>query len=135
MDEIIDDNLSINDKLREMLVNPESDNCDIFSFEQKQEFLYHLLRLICVGGSLCQPETKFNEWKIAVKDMYKDLITVHKNSSGDIEVSSKVFHINSEDSNSYIFPKKSPHNRCYLVVDDTMNIVTMVYKPFESFWG
>jgi Domain of unknown function (DUF4498) len=41
MDETFD-GLTVSDRLREVLVNPESEHAAVFSQEQKQELLYHV---------------------------------------------------------------------------------------------
>jgi len=134
VDELMDENFNIQDKLREMLINPESTNSDVFGPQQKSEFLYHLLKLVCVGGALCQTEETFTEWKIAIKSIYKDLLSIHIDSHKNVRVSSKVFHIDPEGSNTLLFPITSRHNKCYIIIDQLENILTILYKPFQSFW-
>lgn len=57
MDETFD-GITIQDKLREMLINPDSENGCLFTEEQKNEFIYHMLKLVVVGGAMCQSEEK-----------------------------------------------------------------------------
>jgi hypothetical protein len=52
--------LQVGDKLREMLLNELSDNVDVFSAEEKAEFIFHLFRTLAVGGALCQPDSNLN---------------------------------------------------------------------------
>jgi hypothetical protein len=77
MDETFD-GITIQDKLREMLVNPDSENCHLFEEGQKKEWIYHLLKLVCVGGAMCQAEDKFAEYKEVTKAIYKDTVSVQK---------------------------------------------------------
>ncbi|GMH71993.1 hypothetical protein TrRE_jg7571 [Triparma retinervis] len=77
MDETFD-GITIQDKLREMLVNPDSENCHLFEEAQKKEWIYHLLKLVCVGGAMCQAEDKFAEYKEITKTFYKDTVSVQK---------------------------------------------------------
>jgi hypothetical protein len=77
MDETFD-GITIQDKLREMLVNPDSENCHLFEEGQKKEWIYHLLKLVCVGGAMCQAEDKFLEYKEVTKAIYKDTVSVQK---------------------------------------------------------
>ena len=130
----MDDNFTIQDKLREMLLNPESENTNIFNSQQKKEFLFHLLKLICIGGSMCQPEDKFLEWKNAIRDIYKDLVTVYSDKQGKIRISSKIYHIDPRGTCLSLFPRESPYNKCYVVVDSSKNEITMLYKRFDPFW-
>ena len=116
MDETFD-GIVVQDKLREMLVNPDSENSCIFKDSDKKEFIHHLLKLVCVGGALCQAEEKFHEWKEMTKAMYKDFLSVQKNAtSGKVEITSRVFQVDSW-GNSELFKKKNMHNKFYVVFD------------------
>jgi len=55
MDEQIE-GITVQDKLREMLINPDSENAGVFKENEKNELIYHLLKLVCVGGAMCQAE-------------------------------------------------------------------------------
>lgn len=50
----------VGDKLREMLLNELSENVEVFSAEEKAEFIFHLFRTLAVGGALCQPDSNLN---------------------------------------------------------------------------
>ena len=121
-------------QLREMLLNPDSENCCLYTEAQKTEYIYHLLKLVCVGGAMCQSEEKFVEWKEMTKAMYKDTVSVVKNAkSGKIEVSSSAFHIDPWGSSS-LFKKQSIHNKFYVVLHPDTNTINVIYKPFIPFW-
>jgi len=133
MDETFD-GLTIQDKLREMLVNPDSENCCIYTEAQKKEYIYHVLKLVVVGGAMCQSEERFVEWKEMTKALYKDTVSVVKSAkSGKIEVSSSAFHVDPWGS-SPLFKKKSSHNKYYITLNPDTNVVNVVYKPFVPFW-
>jgi len=130
MDEDID-GINIQDKLREMLLNPSSDNANLFSENEKKEFLFHLLRLVCRGGSMMQAETEFKNYKEYTKKLYKDFITVQRgSSSGKIKITSSVYKVESDVDG--LFPNASPHNDFFVVIDD--RTATIIYKPFAPFW-
>jgi hypothetical protein len=86
-----------------MLLNELSDNVDVFSAEEKSEFIFHLFRTLAVGGALCQPDTNLNRYATCIrstnakasryldllitlccryldltKDLYKDLVTIYR---------------------------------------------------------
>lgn len=129
--------LLIQDRLREMFSKENADNTNhVFSNGQRSEFIYHLLKLIALGGSMCQAEERFGPLKAAVKTMYKELVQVHKDSSDKIHVSSTVYEIEpcSSGVESTIFPVASPFNKCYGIVSNNGMKVTLVYKPFKAFW-
>lgn len=46
----------MSDKLREFLVNENSENNCIFSINDQHEFIFKIFKIICIGGVLCQPE-------------------------------------------------------------------------------
>lgn len=52
--------LKVGDKLREMLLNENSENASVFTEEDRSETIFHLFRIFAVGGSLCQPDTDIN---------------------------------------------------------------------------
>ncbi|GMI01784.1 hypothetical protein TrVE_jg7205 [Triparma verrucosa] len=133
MDETFD-GVTIQDKLREMLVNSDSENGCIFTEAQKNEFIYHMLKLVVVGGSMCQSEEKFFEWKEMTKALYKDTVSVMKSAkTGKVEICSSAFHIDPWGS-SPLFKKNNSHNKYYISLDPAAGTATIVYKPFVPFW-
>lgn len=63
--------MAVSDKLRELLVNPESENADIFSEDQTRELLFHVFKTLCVGGGVCQPDDRLKAYTRAAKVLYK----------------------------------------------------------------
>ncbi|CAM9667347.1 unnamed protein product [Phaeothamnion confervicola] len=75
-EEELEGGLRVQDKLREMLANPESENADLFSVDQRREFFFHLFRHLAVGGAMCQPEDTIDAYLDATKKLYKELVSV-----------------------------------------------------------
>lgn len=50
------DGVSTGDLLRDLMINPDSVNANIFTEEKRTEFIFRLFRIFAVGGSLCQPD-------------------------------------------------------------------------------
>ena len=48
--------LQVSDKLRDMLVNPESENAAIFSQDERAELLLCIFEHLCLGGAMNQFE-------------------------------------------------------------------------------
>ena len=46
--------IMISDELRKMLLMEESDNYEVYSEKDRSEFLFHIFKHICLGGSVCQ---------------------------------------------------------------------------------
>lgn len=136
MDEDID-GITIQDKLRKFLADPNSNLApSTMPDSEKEEFLFHILRLLVVGGSMCQTEYQIVEYKEAAKSMYKDFVNIRRTHDGDAKVFSTVFQIDPEGRNLGMFPLESMHNKFYTVVNEGANnpTVTFLYKPFAPFW-
>lgn len=70
--------MQVNDQLREMLVNENSENCALYSESEKKELIYQLFKLFAIGGELCQPEVDLEPYLNITKLAYKDLVTVYR---------------------------------------------------------
>jgi hypothetical protein len=69
------DGFPVQDMLREMMLREESPNACLLSTEECQEFLWLLLRHLALGGATNQFEDSFAEYRMAVKLLYKDLLS------------------------------------------------------------
>ena len=63
--------VTVSDKLRELLVNPDSENTDAFSEKQQQELLFHVFRALSIGGGVCQSDDNLEPYTVATKALYK----------------------------------------------------------------
>lgn len=61
--------MQISDQLREVLLNPDSENAHVFSEEDRKEFIYNLFRLFVVGGPLAQPEHNINRYMCVTESL------------------------------------------------------------------
>ena len=48
--------MQVSDKLRDMLLNPDSDNAELYSPEERHELLFRIFQHLCLGGSVNQFE-------------------------------------------------------------------------------
>ena len=46
--------IMISDELRKMFLMDDSDNYEVYSEEDRTEFLFRIFKHICLGGSVCQ---------------------------------------------------------------------------------
>ena len=58
----------------QMLLLEESDNYEIYSDQERNEFIFRLFKHICIGGHVCQFEDKIQPYIDATKSIYKDLV-------------------------------------------------------------
>ena len=52
----------------------DSDLYDIFSEDDRSEFVFILLKHLCLGGAVCQYEDDIKPYLDTVKSLYKELI-------------------------------------------------------------
>lgn len=68
----------VGDLLREMLLNHDSQNTDIFPQKDKRELLFQLFRLFAIGGSMNQPDPTISQYLEMSKSLYKNILTIYK---------------------------------------------------------
>lgn len=133
------DGFQIQDNLREMLLCDESENAELYSAAEKDEFLWRLFEHLSLGGPCCQYEDKIAPYLDTTKKLYKELVTVQR-SSGDsdaIEIVSTVFSIKSfktESGTLALFPRPSRNSFCYVTIDPMRRLVKMWYHAHLPFW-
>ena len=64
----------ISDELRKCLLMEEFENYDIFSEQDRKEFIFHLFKGLCLGGRLCQYEDNIEPYLNTTRKIYKDLV-------------------------------------------------------------
>jgi cilia- and flagella-associated protein 300 len=122
------------DKLRRMLVDEDDEEYCLYDDEEKQELIFHIFKRLVIGGSMCQWEDEIKEYEKLTKEIYRELLTVHKSqSTGGVEISTIALNIKDIEGLS-IFPNESEHNFCYLCVDSIQSQVTVWYGAFVPYW-
>merc|ERR1711964_62572 len=108
MGDEIYDGVTCGDKLRDLLLNPDTEEEELYSDDDKKEFIYHIFKWLCVGGSMTQPDETLPPYVDVTKALYRELINVHKAiKSGEIEVSSIVVRVTSLGDDAELFDKNS----------------------------
>ena len=67
--------------LREMFMNEDSESYLCYDDEERSEFLFRVMQSLCIGGSMCQPETNMKAYLDNAKAVYKSMVSVRKKSS------------------------------------------------------
>lgn len=135
LDEVFD-GCTASDLLREMLVNPDSENRDVFLEDGEQdEFLFQLFRALVIGGPMSQSDETIQPYEAATRALYKALVSVKKNAADRtvIDVTSHVYAAQMP-SRAPLFPSPSPLHSCFVVVDPKKRWLTVWYHPFIPFW-
>mmetsp|Transcript_39297 Transcript_39297/g.87442 ORF Transcript_39297/g.87442 Transcript_39297/m.87442 type:complete len:256 (-) Transcript_39297:471-1238(-) len=137
MDDVIE-GFQVSDMLRDLLLNESSENAEAVSEEERREFLWQAFEHICLGGACCQFEDKLEPYLEFAKKIYKEMVSVQKNTStGKVEVASAVYRINSIETESgavQLFPTSSRNNFCYVSVDPLRRIARLWYHAVLPFW-
>ena len=121
--------------VREAIYFEESEHYELYSEEERNEFLFHIFKSMIIGGASNQYEDYADQYFEATKNLYKDLLSVQKNASGDIEILSKVFKVNDLGQGGVLFKTDHQTNYCYVIVDPMTRIVNVWYFNYVSIWG
>ncbi|KAJ3033366.1 hypothetical protein HDV00_006474 [Rhizophlyctis rosea] len=126
----------IADELRKCLLMPEEPVYDAFSSSDREEFIFHVFKALCLGGRLCQYEDEIGPYLEATKLLYKDLVSVTKNpTTQKLQVASHVYQIkNAATSVSPLFPIDHPQNFMYISVDPVRRYVNVWYHASDTYY-
>lgn len=131
--------IQISDELRKMLLLEDSDNYECYSEDERSELLFRLFSHICIGGPVCQYEDEIQPYLDVVKSLYKDCISVQKNSAENkLEILSKVYKVSAQDENgTTVYPASKDHDQtfAYLIIEPLRRQVIVLYHSWgEGFW-
>ncbi|KAI9207555.1 uncharacterized protein BJ171DRAFT_277520 [Polychytrium aggregatum] len=131
------DGFVVSDELRKCLLMPEFETFALFSPEDRSEFIFALFKGLCLGGRVNQYEDFLDPYLDATKRIYKDLISVSKDSAtGQLAVASHVHRIDALDSAlSPLFPMEHPQNFCYVAIDPLRRHVNVFYHASDSYYS
>ena len=124
----------IGDELRKMFVSDESDHIGIFSEAEMNEFIYYLLKLVCLGGSINQYEDTLQPYLEVVLQLYRNLISVVKDPvTEQIRTNSLVYSVTGYKQDKLVFPSdlSHPQNVCYAIIDPARKHLTTFYHIWK----
>ncbi|KAJ3010277.1 hypothetical protein HKX48_007499 [Thoreauomyces humboldtii] len=124
------------DELRRCLIVEEAETYALFGQEEREEFIFHVFKALCLGGKLCQYEDELEPYLNATKLIYKDLISVAKDpQTNKLRVSSLVYKVTGLDSSvSPLFPSEHPQNFCYVSIDPMKRTVSLLYHASDTYY-
>lgn len=131
------DGCTAGDLLTEMLANPDSDNCDVFSDDERLEFIFQLFSALVVGGgALRQADSRVEAYEDATRTLYRALISVKKsiadaNRKRDIEITSRVYRVSGD---ALFQAPSSRFHSCFAIIDARKRWLTVWYCPFRASW-
>ncbi|KAL7853874.1 hypothetical protein AOLI_G00207180 [Acnodon oligacanthus] len=121
------------DELRMMLLEEDSDNYHVVSPCDRQEFLFRLFKHIVLGGELCQYEDVISPYIESAKMIYKDLVSVQKDSdTREIRIASTILKVAAHDENGLCYPSGRDNEQtfAYLCIDPFKRHVYVLYHSF-----
>jgi len=125
----------INNLIREVILCEDSDLYDAFTEPERKEFLFRIFSHLVFGGASNQWEDNVEEYLRVTKAVYKDLLTVRRSDTGDVEVLSHVCSIRSLGPGGLLFPKEGhPLNFCYVIADPVMRHLRVWYFGYTPLW-
>ena len=130
------DGATSSNRLQEIFLNEDSDNHGCFDEEESKELILKLMRLVSVGGTLCQPEENIKNYLTMVKKMYKEMVSVQREEpSGEIKVVSKAYACTALDASHHgLFAKENANNACYVTIDKRSRILRFLSFSFVPYW-
>mmetsp|Transcript_36780 Transcript_36780/g.68449 ORF Transcript_36780/g.68449 Transcript_36780/m.68449 type:complete len:263 (-) Transcript_36780:46-834(-) len=120
--------------IREAMLMDESELYDTFSENDRREFLFRIFQHLVFGGASNQYEDHVEDYFKATKAVYKDLLSVRRSDTGDVEVLSTIGSIVSLGEGGFLFPKDSLLNFCYVIHDPVVRHVKVWYFGFRPLW-
>lgn len=129
------DGVASGDLLRDLFINPDSDNASVFSEEDKTEFIYRLFRLFVVGGAMCQPESNIQRYLDVTKSLYKELLILFRaTDGGDIREASQIFDIKSVSALDLFGSANIAHSFLFVVVNHMDKTIISIKMEYKSYW-
>lgn len=135
-DKYIANGIVVSDRLRELLLDEE--DCDFmgtFKQDEQLEVVYRIMRALVCGGGLCQYEDMLEPYLAMTKEIYKDLVAVHKNPhTGKPEVLSVCVDVqrvqtSTGDVTLFAVPDCQA-NLFILAIDPLRRTVTVLYFSY-----
>lgn len=129
------ENIVISDELRKVLLLEESDNYEIYSDKERNEFIFRLFKHLAIGGEVCQYEDKIEAYIDVTKSIYKDLISVQKDpQTKKLKIVSFVYRVEAFEEKTKIYPNNTIDDQdfCYLIIDPFKRHIIVLYHKFDG---
>ncbi|XP_075235495.1 cilia- and flagella-associated protein 300-like [Lycorma delicatula] len=121
---------------RQMLLDSNSDVYNLFSESERNQFLFRLLKFLCLGGQWCQYEDNINPYVDTVKLLYKDLLRVERvTGTEELVIRSiiiKVTATTKDGSKKIPENPNNPQNFLYLIIDPFTRRVTTFFHQWDG---
>ncbi|KXS16210.1 hypothetical protein M427DRAFT_302666 [Gonapodya prolifera JEL478] len=130
--------LLLSDLLRLCLFDETSDEYATYTASERDEMLFRVFRHVVGGGRLCQYEDEVGEYVGVARKVYRELVSVTKNTSTTpptLSIPTLCYTVTSlETSLAPLFPMRHPQNFCYVTVDPARRVVTVWYHASSGYY-
>ncbi|EAY20714.1 hypothetical protein TVAG_390970 [Trichomonas vaginalis G3] len=116
----------LSDCLQVALLDEDSEEYEVFTPEDRRELLFHVIKLLVLGGEICQYEDEWDTYEPVITSLYRDLIgqSVVKNTSGAISIVARPYLLKKTNGKSIL--GNPDHSACILVIDTVGKKVRML---------
>ncbi|CBY34576.1 unnamed protein product [Oikopleura dioica] len=105
--------VAVEDELRKMLLDEESENYDLFKEDEREELIFELFSSLVLGGPLCQYEDEIDQYFETTKTIYKDLVAIKQNSAGVKDIRTAAFIVDVQKQKNCISTHYQPGGACH----------------------
>ena len=117
-----------------MILNDDSDLSHVYSEQDKKQLIFQLFKLLVIGGPLNQSDTRIDRYLDLTKKIYKDLLTVYKDSvTNQIKAVNRVYLVQSVEG-CCLHPTENDLNTFIVNIDPVKKTAILLRKTFKSFW-
>lgn len=129
------ESIVVSDELRKCLLLEESDNYDVYSDKERNEFIFRLFKHVAIGGEVCQYEDELQPYIDVTKSIYKDLISVQKDpQTKKLKIVSYVYRVEVFNNKTKVYPNNGFNDQdfCYLIIDPIKRQLILLYHKHEG---
>lgn len=107
----------VSDLLQTALLDDESEEYEIFTENDRNELIFHVMKALVLGGEICQYEDNWDVYEPIITSLYRDLVgqSVVKNSSGAVSIIARAFLLKKVNDTNIL---SDPDRSFYIVVVD-----------------
>ncbi|XP_025152810.1 uncharacterized protein C11orf70 homolog [Harpegnathos saltator] len=116
-----------------MLLDEDSEEYNLYTEDERKEFVFRIFQMLVLGGMLCQFEDTLQPYLDVTRSIYKDLVRVQKHdASNNLFVSTLVLEVIAKDSKGQeYFPcnTSNKQNIAFLLINaNSREITTFVHQ-------
>ncbi|ORZ34722.1 hypothetical protein BCR44DRAFT_33548 [Catenaria anguillulae PL171] len=126
----------ISDELRRCLLDSTHNSFDdVFERQDRNELLFHLFAHLVLGGRVNQFEDEVGPYFEVTKAIYREMVSVTKQTDGQLTIHGHAYAIVPKDSSSSLFPMRHRQNFMIVTINPHRRFVTVWYHASPAFYS